>query len=142
MKQNGSTAKELSISVNMLGGFSMDVGGKTLTDEINRSQKLWNVLCYLIVHRDRTVPQSEFISLFWPDENSANPVNALKTLLYRVRAMLEPLFPQDTPPILSQRGAYSWNPAVRIPVCFSRQPAVALPARCLFRRAMGTAQWR
>lgn len=113
MKQNGTAAKELSISVNMLGGFSMEVSGKTLTDEINRSQKLWNVLCYLIVHRDRTVPQSEFISLFWPDENSANPVNALKTLLYRVRAMLEPLFPQDTPPILSQRGAYSWNPAVR-----------------------------
>ena len=113
MKQNGTPAKELSISVNMLGGFSMEVSGKTLTDDINRSQKLWNVLCYLIVHRDRTVPQSEFISLFWPDENSANPVNALKTLLYRVRAMLEPLFPQDMPPILSQRGAYAWNPAVR-----------------------------
>ena len=112
MKRKSTVTKELSVSVTMLGGFSMEVGGKVLTDEINRSQKLWNVLCYLIVHRDRTVAQSELIELFWPDENSANPVNALKTLLYRVRAMLEPIFPADLPPILSKRGAYAWNPAV------------------------------
>lgn len=101
-----------TISVAMLGGFSLQVDGNLLTDEINRSQKLWNVLCYLIAHRDRNIPQSEFIELFWPEENSANPVNALKTLLYRARAMLEPLFPDELEPILSQRGSYSWNRAI------------------------------
>ena len=58
------------------------------------------------------MPQSEFIEQFWPGENSANPVNALKTLLYRVRAMLEPLFGSDVEPILSRRGSYSWNPDI------------------------------
>lgn len=62
------------------------------------------------------MPQSEFIEQFWPDENSSNPVNALKTLLYRVRAMLEPLFGADIDPILSQRGSYSWNRAIECSV--------------------------
>ena len=43
MKRKSTVTKELSVSVTMLGGFSMEVGGKVLTDEINRSQKLWNV---------------------------------------------------------------------------------------------------
>ena len=101
-----------NVKVTMLGGFSIAVNGHVLTDEANRSQKLWNVLSYLLVHRDRNVPQSEFIEQFWPGENSANPVNALKTLLYRVRAMLEPLFGSDIEPILSRRGSYSWNPDI------------------------------
>lgn len=107
MKQPAAAPKRMSVSVSMLGGFGIEVNGNLLTDEINRSQKPWNVLCYLIMHRDRNVSQSELIELFWPEENSSNPVNALKTLLYRVRAMLEPLFPSETPPILSQRGSYS-----------------------------------
>ena len=107
MKRNTANAAPVTVSVSMLGGFSMQVGGNVLTDEINRSQKLWNVLCYLIVHRDRDVSQSELVELLWPGENSSNPINALKTLLYRVRSMLEPMFPQEQSPILSKRGSYS-----------------------------------
>lgn len=112
MKRNSVNSTPLTVSVSMLGGFSLQVGDNVLTDEINRSQKLWNVLCYLIVHRDRDVTQSELVELLWPGENSSNPLNALKTLLYRVRSMLEPMFPQDQSPILSKRGSYSWNPAI------------------------------
>ena len=95
-----------TVSVSLLGGFALEVDGASLTDDINRSLKLWSVLAYLTLHRERAVPQSEFIELFWPDDHSSNPVNALKTLLYRIRAMLEPLFGQEIQPILSQRGAY------------------------------------
>lgn len=99
----------LSVRITMLGHFTITVDGDTLTDDINRSQKLWNVLAYLIVHRDRAAPQSEFVEQFWPDDHSANPISALKTLLYRVRAMLLPCFGGKADPILSQRGSYSWN---------------------------------
>lgn len=112
MGKNAPVTVVKRVAVTMLGGFRIRVDGNVLTDEINRSQKLWNVLCYLIAHRERTVPQSEFIELFWPEENSANPTNALKTLLYRVRSLLEPLFGEGLEPILSQRGAYAWNPAI------------------------------
>ena len=90
MKRNRLEAQTVSVTVSMLGGFCLEVGGQVLTDQINRSLKLWNVLCYLILHRDRDVTQSELMELLWPEDNSSNPVNALKTLLYRVRALLEP----------------------------------------------------
>lgn len=101
----GDSTPARKVSITLLGGFTMNVDEEILTDEVNRSQKIWNVLSYLIVHRDRNVPQSEFIEQFWPDENSSNPVNALKTLLYRVRAMLEPLFGADEFERLCQKAA-------------------------------------
>ena len=104
MKQSPVPERAKTISVSLLGGFALEVDGVSLTDDINRSLKLWSVLAYLTLHRDRAVPQSEFIELFWPDDHSSNPVNALKTLLYRIRAMLEPLFGPDIQPILAQRG--------------------------------------
>ena len=112
LKQSATPEIVKTVSVSLLGGFALEVDGASLTDDINRSLKLWSVLAYLTLHRERAVPQSEFIELFWPDDHSSNPVNALKTLLYRIRAMLEPLFGQEVQPILSQRGAYIWNPAV------------------------------
>lgn len=112
LKQSATPEIVKTVSVSLLGGFALEVDGASLTDDINRSLKLWSVLAYLTLHRERAVPQSEFIELFWPDDHSSNQVNALKTLLYRIRAMLEPLFGQEIQPILSQRGAYIWNPAV------------------------------
>lgn len=87
----------------------MERDGKTLTDDINRSQKLWSVLAYLVIHRDRDIPQTEFIEQFWQEDNSSNPASALKTLLYRIRAMIEPLFGEEVQPVVSRRGSYSWN---------------------------------
>ncbi|MGE4352464.1 MAG: BTAD domain-containing putative transcriptional regulator [Oscillospiraceae bacterium] len=106
-------AEFASAYVSFLGGFRMEHGRNVLTDEINRSLKLWNVLCYLIIHRERSVPQSELIELFWTEDNSANPSNALKTLLYRLRAMLEPAFGPGVQPILSKHGSYRWNPQIK-----------------------------
>ena len=136
MGKNAPVTVVKRVAVTMLGGFRIRVDGNVLTDEINRSQKLWNVLCYLIAHRERTVPQSEFIELFWPEENSANPTNALKTLLYRVRSLLEPLCGEGLEPILAQRGAYAWNPAIacemdvdRFELLCRRAQDTALPAQ-------------
>ena len=112
VKPNTVETPSITVYVSMLGGLRLEVEGKVLTDQVNRSQKLWNVLCYLLLHRDRDVTQAELVELLWPGENSSNPVNALKTLLYRVRSLLEPMFPDGVAPILSKRGAYCWNPAV------------------------------
>ena len=105
-------AGDAVLQASMLGGLRLTMGERTLTQDENRALKLWSVLCYLILHRARSVPQSELIDLFWPEENRANPTSALKTLLHRTRAMLEPLFPDGPSPILSGRGSYAWNSAL------------------------------
>lgn len=112
MHMSDTGSEEAVLQASMLGGLRLAVGGRTLTQDENRAQKLWSVLCYLLLHRDRSVPQSELIDLFWPEENRANPTSALKTLLHRTRAMLESLFPDGPSPILSGRGSYAWNPEV------------------------------
>jgi DNA-binding SARP family transcriptional activator len=115
MKTAEPTAAQYAY-VTMLGGFSITVDGQIVSDEANRTHKLWNVLAYLVAHRGRMVPQAEFIEQFWPDEKGVAPANALKTQLYRIRAMLQPLFHGDFQPILSQRGGYEWNPAIQTEV--------------------------
>lgn len=113
MKKNAvETSPSTTVSVTFLGGFGLTGQMSAITDDMNRSQKVWSVLSYLILNRGRNITQAEFIDTFWSSDKSSNPVNALKTLLYRIRTLLEPVFGPLLDPIVSQRGSYSWNPAI------------------------------
>ena len=97
------------ISVHTLGEFCLNVNGQILSDKNSRSTKLTSVLCYLLLHRDRPVSQTELIETFWDDETQGSPLSALKMLILRIRNALKPLFGEDVTPIISHRGAYRWN---------------------------------
>ncbi|MEG1633764.1 MAG: BTAD domain-containing putative transcriptional regulator [Oscillospiraceae bacterium] len=100
------------IKVNMLGEFSVsaDSGGEAVSDRNNRSKKVLTLLEYLVTFRDREIPQNELIELLWPDDNSDEPANTLKTLLHRARAALDELGPgMGKAAIVCRRGAYAWN---------------------------------
>ena len=103
MNENDNT-----VYINLLGEFRIQIGDNVVTDKLNRSNMMWNLLAYLVVNKDRNVPQSEFIDILWQGE-SDNSSSALKTLLYRTRLTLAPIFGEDVELILSQRGSYSWN---------------------------------
>ena len=104
-----SADDKLRAEVHFLGGFTLRIGDAVITDELNRSTKLWTLLGYMIIHRERTIPQSEFIELLWPDdERDGNPLSALKALFFRVRRMLGSVF-GDLPLIVSHHSTYSWN---------------------------------
>ncbi|MDR1574017.1 MAG: hypothetical protein LBS24_06875 [Clostridiales Family XIII bacterium] len=105
-----------TVLVSMLGGFELRVGDIAVNESLNRSNKMWILLAYLILRRDRNVPQSELIDLLWPDDKSSNPVNALKTLLYRTRMSLSPVLGEGVKLILSRRGSYLWNPEIKCAV--------------------------
>ncbi len=108
-----NTPAQKTMQVYMFGRLRLVVDDLEITSDINRSLKLWNVLCYLIINRDRLIPQSEFIDIFWDDEDKSNPANALKTLISRIRTQLEPIFPQNLNPIISGRSAYRFNPNIK-----------------------------
>lgn len=80
-----------------------------MTDGLNRSMKMWNLLTYLIVNRNRAIPQAEFMEILWPDEMDGNPVSALKTLFFRIRRMLASVFGEELSLIVSRSGTYAWN---------------------------------
>lgn len=96
--------------IQMLGGCSLRYGTRIVDDRTYRSKKLWTLLEYMIAFRDRQISQDELIALIYPDEKSANPAGALKTLVYRIRNMLDDLqYISSHDMILVSRGTYSWN---------------------------------
>ena len=107
---------EAVLRVQMLGGISLHKGETRIDDSGNRSRKLWLVLAHMIYNRRRVIPQEELIGLLWSEEeSSANPANALKTMLHRVRAMLDQLEPGAGHRLIVRReGSYAWNTDVPI----------------------------
>ena len=104
-----TVATKKRIAISMLGGFKIVIDDKIVTDSINRSNRIWNLLSYLIVNRSRDIPQAELIEAIWPEEDTDSPGSSLKTLVYRVRGMLTSEIGEELPLILSQRNSYSWN---------------------------------
>jgi DNA-binding SARP family transcriptional activator len=72
---------------------------------------------YLIAHRDRTVTQEELIGTLWPMDDIDDAVNTLKTLLHRVRALLDGLEIGNSKQLVRyHRGTYSWSPSIECTV--------------------------
>lgn len=99
------------IRVTMLGEFSLSCGDRSITEHDNRSRNGWLLLAYILCHQARPLPQEELIDLLYGDEpKGANPTNALKTALHRVRTLLDQLWPgAGRELIVHQDGGYRWN---------------------------------
>lgn len=100
------------LEIHMLGRFSVHMGDNEISDDDNRSKKVWLLLAYMICCRDRAITQDDIINLLWGDEeSSSNPINALKTMLHRLRTMLDGLEPGAGHALILRRdGSYAWNP--------------------------------
>lgn len=107
----GQKMADETLVVKMLGEFSLSIGEKSIKDSDNRSRKVWLLLSYIICARSRVVTQEELVNLIWSDsERSSNPVNALKTMTHRMRAMVDALGDDKGKAlILSREGGYMWN---------------------------------
>ena len=84
------------LQVRMLGDCSISLGDSRIQASENRSRKVWLLLAYLIYNRRRVVQQKELMDLLWgEDTESANPANALKTMLHRARGKLKKLLESE-----------------------------------------------
>lgn len=96
--------------ITMFGEFTISNGKEIITDQANRSKKVWTLLEYLIVHRDRAVTQKELVDLLWPDSDTKDPINTLKVLMHRVRTLLDELGKDSGKKMIYYKsGAYGWN---------------------------------
>lgn len=96
--------------ITMFGEFTISNGKEIITDQANRSKKVWTLLEYLIVHRDRSVTQKELVDLLWPGSDTKDPINTLKVLMHRVRTLLDELGKDSGKKMIYYKsGAYGWN---------------------------------
>lgn len=96
------------LNIKMLGDFSISYGDKVISEQSKRSKKMWSALEYLIVFHDKNVSQDDLIELLWGDDDSENPLGALKTQMHRLRALLSELeCPQSI--IVNANKSYAFN---------------------------------
>jgi len=105
-----------TIEIQMLGSFTLRCGENLISDESNRSRKVWALLAYLLCHQGTPVSQKKLIELLWGDDPaSSNPENALRITLHRLRGQLDLLWPgAGKELILHKSSGYSWNPEVPV----------------------------
>jgi len=74
-----------------------------------RSYRLWELFKYILTNREKPVFIDYLIDFLWSDKDSADPHNALKTQMYRLRKQLG----QDQNPerqyIIFSNNCYKWN---------------------------------
>ena len=107
---------EKPITVNILGNFSLAYDGEILLEDQGRSHKVWNLLAYLIVNRDKHFAPSELMEVLCSDEGIANPANAVKNLVYRLRCSLTDSKMPSLNYVVQRGGIYSWNTDIPVEV--------------------------
>ena len=119
-----------SLSVQMLGSFTLSCNDQRISDQDNRSRKVWMLIAYLIYHRRRVVPQEELIELLWTeDQQGNNPVGALKAMVHRARNTLDALWPSaGMELILHQASGYTWSKTIPCDVDIDRFEALCKAA--------------
>lgn len=98
------------ITIRLLNGFEILKGSKPILENLANTRKTKLFVAYLLVNRDRPVSHQELFELLWSGEEYANPATALRTLLYRFRAMLDKEGADSlSGAIISKKGTYQWN---------------------------------
>lgn len=97
------------IRIRMFGGFSLSVNDESMDAVVAKSKKGTALLQYLILKQGAVVRNYRLIETLWPNEESTNPENALKTLISRFRVILNTCHPDLGRCIAASRGGYQFK---------------------------------
>ena len=105
-----------TVRIQMMGNFLIFINEQRVENPVSKSRKGTALVEYLVLHRGKPVPNQMLLSALWPEHSVTNPENALKTLVSRMRTLLNQMTPGLGACIVSDRGAYHWEcmPGMRI----------------------------
>ena len=127
-------AEENVIYFELLGLFSY--GG--MTSSLKVGKKTLSFLQYLIVNHDRSISSEELIEQFWTEGGSNAPGGALRHMVFKVRGILESMFPKSENLLLTFPGCYVWNPKIMLRLDIELFEKACLEAR----KASGEEKYR
>ncbi len=106
------------IFIRLLGGFSITVDGAVHDNLPAKSRRGVSLMTYLILQRGKAVAMQRLARELWGSRRSENPENALKTLVSRMRSLLNGVADGLGGAIRSEQGAYRWGslPGVSVDV--------------------------
>ncbi len=85
MLQGGTT---VATEITTFGGFDIKVDGSSVLKKSSRSNKNLELLKYFITYRQQKLFPEQIIEALWPQEDLADPRNALRTQIFRLRRNL------------------------------------------------------
>jgi len=91
MKQPGKRLAKKSqrrLEVFTLGRFLVRHGDEVLSEDSNRSVRLWDLFKYLVTYRNKVLLPESIMEALWPDEEYSDPKRTLRNLIYRLRNSL------------------------------------------------------
>lgn len=97
------------IRIQMMNEFTVYINEQKADHLVSKSRKGVALMQYLILHQGQPVPNYRLLATLWDEEKSSNPENALKTLVSRLRALLNQVSPDLGKCIVADRGAYHWQ---------------------------------
>ena len=97
------------IRIQMMGNFLIYINEQRVENPVSKSRKGTALVEYLVLHRGKPVPNQQLLRALWPEHSVTNPENALKTLVSRMRTLLNQMSQGLGSCIVSDRGAYHWQ---------------------------------
>ena len=98
-----------TVRITMMGSFLIYINEQRVENPVSKSRKGTALMEFLVLHRGRPVPNSQLLHALWPEHSVSNPENALKTLVSRMRTLLNQMSEGMGSCIVSDRGAYHWQ---------------------------------
>lgn len=101
------------VEIHLLGTFEIYVDNQLVSHPLARSKKLRHLVEFLILNRNRAVPNEEVMEALWPTRKNKDPRNALKLLIHRLRAgLIEGGAPEDLDFLITRQCTCRWNPEI------------------------------
>lgn len=97
------------IRIQLMDTFAIYINEIKKDQLINPSRKGVTLIQFLMVNRGQPVSNRRLLDALWAEESSTNPENALKTMVSRVRALLNQVSPNLGKCIVADHGAYRWQ---------------------------------
>lgn len=116
------------LTVYTLGKFLISDGVVLLNEGNIHSNMISKLFTYMLLHRDKTLATEDISAALWGDDGTENPSNALKNLMYRLRKALNENFGENDY-IITNRGSYKWNPAIKVVLDIEEFERLALQAK-------------
>lgn len=97
------------IEMKMMSSFSISVNGQRVDQALSKSRKGLGLIQFLVMADGEPLANQRLLQYLWPEDKNTNPENSLKTLVSRVRAMMNQMSPGFGNCIVSDRGSYHWE---------------------------------
>ncbi len=104
-----------NLRIHLIGPFRVYRKGHLIKEEEWKSKKAKNIFAFLLINKQKPVPEERLCDIFWKDSDFERSKKNLYQCIYLLRHILIPEGPQEKEEfnyILSKRSSYQFNPAI------------------------------